>query len=91
MQLYHVEDAYVQTVEPYNDLALAVVRRAVKDYRLNGRRLRASRDPEDAKVCSDRMKEISRFLLSDWYGILSGRDDGPEVLELLDQEVFGDD
>ena len=91
MQLYHVDDAYDWTSEPYNKLALVVVWRAAKDYRLMGRKLCAGCDPVETKQLSGRMKEISRFLLSDWYEVLSGREDGAKVLELMDQEVFGDD
>jgi len=37
------------------------------------------------------MKSISRFFLGDWYLLLSGRDNGPQILERLDQEVFKND
>ncbi len=77
--------------QPYQELAYNVIHRAVIDYRVLGRELAAVTDFHKQKRIEKKMKQISRFFLSDWYSILSGRDDGGLLLEHLDREVFGDD
>ncbi len=51
-------------MNPYENLANAIILQAVKDYRLN------DREPE--------LQEIERFFRSGWFGVLSKVD--PEYL-----------
>ncbi len=91
MKIAHSTDIIHSVQYPYHELAVSIILRALRDYRLLGARLRDDMEAEKKKSIEDMMKAISRFFLSDWYGILSGRDDGDKILEKLDQEVFGDD
>ena len=70
-------------MNPYKDLANAIVLLAVKDYR---RALhRCKRHPEKDSYRQDK-KPIERFFRSDWFAVLTGLD--PEVLiRRLRQEV----
>ena len=79
------------THNPFAELAVAVIKRAISDYRLLGSKLIKCETQLERKQVEESMKSISRFFLSDWYGQLSGMDNGSQVLEILDQEVFGDD
>ena len=87
MHTEHVEKA----PDPYQALALAVIRQAAADYRSLARMIdNTGSEPERQRLIRE-MKSISRFFLSDWFCVLSGSDEGPEFLERLDQEVFGND
>ncbi len=87
MHAEHVEKA----PDPYQALALAVIRQAADDYRSLAQKMDNTRNDMDRQQLAERMKSISRFFLSDWFVLLSGSDDGPEFLERLDEEVFGPD
>ncbi len=89
-KLIHVEHSE-KAPEPYQELALAVIRQAAADYRSLARMIDNSGSELEQKRLIREMKSISRFFLSDWFCVLSGSDEGPEFLERLDREVFGDD
>ena len=44
----------------------------------------------EQKRIKQQMISISRFFLGDWYQKLSGLNNGPAILEMLDMEVWGD-
>ena len=90
-RVFHAENAGNYPCDPYQELAIAVIRQAADDYRSLGRKSIESGSTLEQKNIRQQMIEISRFFLSDWYGFLSGLDNGAEVLELLDVEVFGID
>ena len=79
------------THNPFEDLALAVIIRAVYDYRNLRRKLATEEHEIDKHLIQEKLKEIRRFFLSDWYSILRGMDDGAAILTRLDKEVFGHD
>ena len=90
MTLMHME--HVEKVpDPYQALALAVIRQAADDYRSLARMIDNTGSKLERQRLIREMKSISRFFLSDWFCMLSGSDEGPEFLERLDQEVFGND
>jgi len=72
-------------LNPYENLANAIVLDAVKDYRKALKRLKKnSRNSIAASEC----EEIERFFRSGWFGVLSEVD--PEYLiNRLKEEVFG--
>ena len=72
-------------------VAAAVILRAVTDYRGLGNRLQDTGSQVEKKHIEQKMRAISAFFFSEWYCVLSGQENGSEVIELLDQEVFGDD
>ena len=87
MHTEHVEKA----PDPYQALALAVIRQAADDYRSLAKRIDMADSDEERERLTEMMKSISRFFLSDWFSQLSGSDEGPAILERLDEEVFGCD
>ena len=58
-------------VDPYENLANAIIMRAVEDYRL----------AEDRRT----LKEIEGFFLSDWFSVLTNLD-GAALLQKLREE-----
>lgn len=86
-----VEAAPHQALEPFQELAISIIRQAAEDYRRLGERVQQNGSSIEKKHMGDKIKRISRFFLSGWYSTLSGCDNGADVLEILDQEVFGDD
>ncbi len=54
--------------EPYENLANAIILRAVKDYRIAQKRLK--KDPRNGKELYAK-REIERFFRSDWYASLT--------------------
>lgn len=91
MRDIHVEAAPYQALDPFEELAISIIRQAADDYRRLGERVQQNGGSIEKKHMEDEIKRISRFFLSGWYSTLSGCDNGVDVLELLDQEVFGDD
>ena len=87
MHAEHVEKA----PDPYQVLALAVIRQAADDYRSLARMIDKTGSKLERQRLIREMKSISRFFLSEWFCVLSDSDEGPELLERLDQEVFGND
>ena len=66
-------------------LAEAVIARAVYDY------AGLVRCPYRCEALLREKRELEAFFLSDWFSVLSGSDEGPAILERLDEEVFGCD
>ena len=60
---------------PYENLANAIILRAVEDYRQALGILRYSPNDKDASISKD---EIERFFRSGWFGLLTNID--PEML-----------
>ena len=60
---------------PYENLANAIILRAVEDYRESLGILRYSPNDKDASISKD---EIERFFRSGWFGLLTNID--PEML-----------
>ncbi len=89
MKLFHVENNPLPETDPYHDLAMGVISRAADDYRSLGHKLVIPLTIEEKKRVEEEMKSISRFFLSKWYSNLSGLENGGDVLEALDEEVFG--
>ena len=58
-------------MDPYEELANAIVLRAVKDYRM-------AKSP-------DQKKKLEEFFLSDWYKVLTSLD-GAMLLQKLKEE-----
>lgn len=77
--------------DPYQELALSIIEQAASDYRSLARKVENSGSAIEKRRLQSEMKEISRFFLSDWYCQLADSNNGAIVLEMLDQEVFGDD
>lgn len=70
-------------IDPYEDLANAIVLQAVKDYRDALKKLMKYPRHESAKRTK---AEVERFLRSDWYGELTTVE--PEILlRKLKEEV----
>lgn len=91
MRAIHVEAAPLRTSDPYQELAIGIVQQAADDDRRLGQRLQRKSSPAEKERIMSEIKKISRFFLSGWYTVLSGSDNGADVLGHLDQEVFGDD
>ncbi len=88
---------FIQTIshqdtscDSWQNLAFAIIGRAADDYRFLARKLKSD-EYEDRNRTELQTKAISRFFLSDWYCILSGFDNGQDILGLLDEEVFEND
>ena len=73
--------------DPYEDLALAIVMQAVKDWREAIYELKKwPRDDDSRKV----KNECEQFILSDWFGRLTGVS-GAFILRKLKEEAYSDD
>lgn len=70
-------------IEPYQDLANAIIIRAAKDYRFYRRR--AALHPDD-HWAEGEMKRIEHFLESPWADFLCGEMDAAYILERLKEE-----
>ena len=77
--------------DPYQELATAIIVQAASDYRSLATKIENSGSTIEKRRLKNEMKEISRFFLSNWYCQLSDSNNGAFILEMLDQEVFGDD
>ena len=67
------------------------IRQAADDYRSLARMIDKTGSKLERQRLIREMKSLSRFFLSEWFCVLSDSDEGPELLERLDQEVFGND
>ena len=68
--------------DPYENLANAIVLQAVKDYRDSKKKLKKHPNSEEAKRM---IKDVTRFLLSDWLTALTTAP-GKLILKKLEQE-----
>lgn len=74
-------------MNPYEELANAIVLQAVSDYRYATKRMRTH--PEETMIHRRRKKEVERFIRSDWFGVLTSLD--PAILlEKLKEEARHD-
>lgn len=73
-------------MDPYEDLANAIVLKAVSDYRNAIKRMRTH--PEETSH-RRRKKEVERFIRSDWFGVLTSLDP-TLLLEKLREETRHD-
>lgn len=91
MKLIHVEEPNDPPCDPFQELAIAVIKQAADDYRSLARKSDESGSNLEREHLQQQMASISRFFFSDWYCALSGFDNGPLILEMLDSEVYGND
>lgn len=70
-------------IDPYEELANAVVLQAVKDYRKTLLTLLANPDDHNAHI---RKQHIKRFFRSRWFTVLTDLD-SESLIERLDKEV----
>ena len=59
-------------MDPYEDLANAIVLQAVSDYRYATKRMRTH--PEEAMIHRRRKKEVKHFIRSAWFKELTNLD-----------------
>ena len=69
-------------VDPYENLANAIVLQAVKDYRDSKKKLKKHPNNEESKRI---INDVTRFLLSDWITALTTVD-GRLILKKLEME-----
>lgn len=80
--MLRIEREHTITLDPYEELANAIVEQAAKDYREMRRKLR--KNPNDM-TARGQMGEVVRFFHSRWFGILT--DANPDyILEQLKEE-----
>ena len=91
MKLIHAETTSSRACDPYQELAIAVIRQAAEDYRRLAKRSAETGSELEQKRIRQQMTSISRFFLGEWYRALSGLENGSAILEMLDMEVFGND
>ena len=77
--------------DPFQILAVSVIRQAIMHYRRFGSSLNESGSQMKTQNTQEQMKSISRFFLSNWYCVPNSNKNGSRILETLDREVFGDD
>lgn len=71
-------------VNPFEELAQAIILQAVEDYRHAINRLREK--PEDARLQKQK-KEVERFFLSSWFQVLTDLN-GKRLLHRLQAEML---
>ena len=80
--MLRIEREHTITLDPYEELANAIVEQAAKDYREIRRKLR--KNPNDM-TARGQMGEVVKFFHSRWFGILT--DANPDyILEQLKEE-----
>lgn len=67
----------------WKDLADAIILKAVEDYRLTNKQIKAK--PDDPRLPSQKA-EIEEFFLSAWFGVLTDLD-GKQLLRRLQAET----
>ena len=91
MKQIHAEECNNRYLDPYQELAIAVIKQAADEYRHLAKKYDESGSELERKHIRQQMTSISRFFLGNWYRALSGLDNGSAILEMLDLEVFGND
>lgn len=71
-------------MDPYEDLAAAVVLQAVKDYRTAREKLRRKDRNKDAKLM---IEDCEKFFRSDWFASLTSLDGGMLLKKLKEEEI----
>ena len=72
-------------VNPYEDLAQAIILQAVRDYRQNNKKM--VKEPDEQKLRNQRA-ELEKFFLSSWFAILTDLN-GKHLLHRLQAEMKG--
>ena len=72
-------------VNPYEELAQAIILQAVKDYRQTNKRMVIK--PDDPKI-QNRRAELEKFFLSSWFALLTDLN-GKQLLQKLQAEMKG--
>ena len=72
-------------VNPYEELAQAIILQAVRDYRQNNKKM--VDEPDDPKN-QKRRQELEKFFLSSWFAILTDLN-GKDLLHRLQAEMKG--
>lgn len=75
-----------EEVEPYRNLASAIIVLAAKDYRYYRR---YAGNHQDDRWSRSKMRELEKFFMSSWCDFLAGELDGPYILEKLKKEEDG--
>lgn len=88
MRTFHTESQSHHEPDPYDELAIGIIRQAAEDYRRLGKKLRYSNEKSERKEIENAMGIIRNFFISDWFSVLSGLENGCSILEKLDEEVF---
>lgn len=82
----HVER---DTWNPWQNLAIAIVKMAAEDYRMLNKALSRSNDMEKDMLIQGKILEIRSFFLGEWFNVLIEDCDGAAILARLDKEVNG--
>ncbi len=90
MKTIHIEQEFSTESDPYQDLAIGVIKQAVDDYRSQRRKLNLPLPEEEKKTAEKEILAIRQFFQSEWYIFLSGAENGSRILNVLDMEVTGD-
>ena len=70
-------------INPFEELAQAIILQAVKDYRQNNKRM--ANKPDEQKLQNRRM-ELGKFFLSSWFAVLTDLN-GKHLLHRLQAEM----
>lgn len=90
MRKIHAETMSTHEPDPYEELAIGIIRQAADDYR----RLCQKKQNTDVQVEIDSLEQqiqlIRKFFGSRWFCVLSGLDSGVEILCRLEEEINND-
>lgn len=82
----HVEK---NTWDPWQDLAIAIVKMAAEDYRMLNKAISYCTDPKKTMLIQEKLLEIRSFFLGEWFEVLFDDCNGGAILARLDKEVNG--
>ncbi len=71
-------------IDPYENLACAIILQAVKDYRTARKKLTHNPKNKDAKLM---VEDLERFFRSDWYASLTSIDGEMLLTKLKEEEI----
>ena len=91
MRTFHAESQSHHVPDPYDELAISIIRQAAEDYRRLRKQLQNCTDESESTEIKNAIETIRSFFLSVWFSVLSGLADGSFILEKLDEEVFDSD
>ena len=95
MHLIHVTPLTMgttgQVIDPYQELAHAVIKQAADDYRALGKMIDSCHSHLEKQRLEREMKSVGRFFIGEWFDLLNDCDNGFLIREMLDKEVFGND
>ena len=70
-------------IDPYEELANAIIMQAVKDFQPAYKKLKRHPDDEEAQ---NTVREVTKFFCSDWFSVLTDLD-GPQLLTRIMHEI----